>query len=73
LRLTQPISTDSPSAAIDLLDAAEQEPRAVPPDLARRLVRDRDQDVAAKVAKLLHVIADIDERKRIDYHMPFGI
>jgi hypothetical protein len=66
-------SDDRHTAALDLLDLAEREPRAVPADLARKLAKDRDPRVAAKGAELLHITTAISDRKRLNYYMPFGL
>jgi hypothetical protein len=64
---------DRSCAATDLLEVAAVEPRAVPADLARKLARDRDTDVAAWGAKVVRVIEGLGERESLDYYMPFGM
>lgn len=64
---------DRLTAALDLLDVAKREPRVVPVDLANKLARDQDRDVASKGAELTRAIAGTDDRKRINYYMPFGL
>ena len=63
---------DRSYAANDLLQVAEVEPRAVPADLARKLSRDRDKDVAATGAKIVRVIEGLGERGNLDYYMPLA-
>lgn len=64
---------DRSCAATDLLQVAEVEPRAVPADLARKLARDRDADVAEWGAKVVRAIEGLGERGSLDYYMPFGM
>jgi hypothetical protein len=60
-------------AVSDLLAVAKKEPRAVPPDLARKLARDEDTSVAAQAAKLLRALDGIGDDDRWDYYHPFGM
>jgi hypothetical protein len=64
---------DRSCAATDLLQIAEVEPRAVPADLARKLARDRDADVAEWGAKVVRAIEGLGERGSLDYYMPLGM
>ena len=64
---------DRSCAATDLLQVAQLEPRAVPADLARKLARDDDADVAKWGAKVVRAIEGLDERESLDYYMPFGM
>jgi hypothetical protein len=60
-------------AIADLLEVAKTEPRAVPPDLARKLARDEDTSVAARAAKLLRALDGIGDDQRWNYYHRFGM
>ncbi|TWF73384.1 hypothetical protein [Kitasatospora viridis] len=64
---------DRDYAAVDLLQVAEVEPRAVPADLARKLAADRDEGVAARGAEIVRAIGGLGEREGLDYYMQFGM
>jgi hypothetical protein len=64
---------DRDYAVADLLEVAEIEPRAVPPDLALRLARDEDKSVASRAAKLLRALDGIGENERWNYYGPFSM
>jgi hypothetical protein len=64
---------DRDYAVADLLEVAEIEPRAVPPDLARRLARDEDKSVASRATKLLRALDGIGENERWNYYGPFSM
>jgi hypothetical protein len=60
-------------AIADLLAVAKTEPRAVPPDLARKLASDEDTSVAARAAKLLRALDGIGDDQRWNYYHRFGM
>ena len=60
-------------AVADLLAVAKTEPRAVPPDLARKLARDENASVAARATKLLRALDGIGDDDRWNYHHRFGM
>lgn len=64
---------DRASAVADLLEVAEIEPRAVPPDLALRLARDEDKSVASRAAKLLRALDGTGENERWNYCGSFSM
>ncbi|HEU5472711.1 MAG TPA: hypothetical protein VFV67_18850 [Actinophytocola sp.] len=64
---------DREYAAADLLEVARIEPRAVPNDLARKLILDQDQTVAARAAELLRAVEAIEEGERENYYGQFGM
>jgi hypothetical protein len=64
---------DRDYAASDLLEVAGIEPRAVPIDLARKLARDEDKDVAAQGVELLRIATKVTDGERVGYYHRFGI
>jgi hypothetical protein len=64
---------DRDYAVADLLEVAQKEPRAVPIDLARKLARNEDTSLAARVTKLLRSLDGIGEDERWNYYHPFGM
>jgi hypothetical protein len=64
---------DRDYAAVDLLQVAAVEPRAVPADLAHKLAEDRDEGVAARGAEIVRAIEHLGKRETLGYYMRFGM
>jgi hypothetical protein len=66
-------ATDRYDVAAALLDIAQIEPAAVPPDLVQRLVKDEDELVKTKAEEVAEVISTLPEGAYSKRYQPFGI
>jgi Holliday junction resolvase-like predicted endonuclease len=64
---------DRQYAASDLLEVANQEPRAVPTELVASLISDSDEAVVSTALKIANIIAHVDDEERRRYFWPFGM
>jgi hypothetical protein len=65
--------SDRDWAVADLLAVAKAEPRAVPPDLARKLARDEDTSVATRATNLVRALDGVGDDERWSYYHRFGM